>query len=316
MSGPVTSLDDPVAEAGPGHEPPPTPDAVEITASRATEVGGVPVRRALPRRQRRTIGAWCFADHFGPVGPADEAAMRVGPHPHIGLQTVTWLVAGEALHTDSLGSEQLIRPGELNLMTSGRGVSHAELSPTADPAGLHGAQLWVALPESTRRGAAAFAHHADLPVVELGPFAFTVLLGSVAGESSPGRTDTPLVGAALAADRGDTVVPVDPDFEHGLLVLDGSLRVGDDVVGPGSLAYLGDGRDELALAAAAPVRALLLGGVPLDEELLMWWNFVARSREELDEAWRDWESGDPRFGEVRSSLDRIGAPHPPWAPGS
>src|ERR687897_3072291 len=120
------------------------------------------VRRLLPQRPRRMVGAWCFVDVFGPDDVADRPGMQIGPHPHTGLQTVTWLVQGEVLHRDSLGSEQPIRPGQLNLMTAGHGVSHAEESPAGPPTHQHGIQLWVAQPEATRHGPAAFEHHAEL----------------------------------------------------------------------------------------------------------------------------------------------------------
>src|SRR5829696_8161085 len=162
MSGPVSEADvAPVEEADTAEDA-----VVEVLESRTADVAGTPVRRALPRRARRTIGAWCFLDHFRPTGPADPPG-TIGPHPHIGLQTVTWLIEGESLHTDSLGSEQPIRPGQLNLMTAGNGVAHAEETPVARVGSLHGVQLWVAQPSSTRDGAAAFEHHADLPRVEL-----------------------------------------------------------------------------------------------------------------------------------------------------
>jgi redox-sensitive bicupin YhaK (pirin superfamily) len=285
--------------------------AVEITPSRAAEVGGLPVRRALPRRERRTVGAWCFVDHFGPVGQELAAAMQVGPHPHIGLQTVTWLLEGEVLHTDSVGSEQLIRPGQLNLMTAGHGVAHAE---SARPgAGCHGIQLWVAQPEATRHGEPAFEHHAALPLVELGDAVATVLVGEIAGARSPARTDSPLVGADLALDAGPSTVPLDATWEHALVVAQGAVDVDGTTVVPGSLAYLGTGRDELAVRAAAPgTRVLLLGGEPFPEPVLMWWNFVARTRAEVDEARADWERATERFPVVRTPLARIPAPGTPW----
>ena len=286
-------------------------DAIELHSSRAAEVGGLPVRRALPWHGRRTVGAWCFVDHFGPVGPDRAAAMQVGPHPHIGLQTVTWLLEGEVLHTDSLGSEQLIRPGQLNLMTAGDGISHAE---SAQPggSGSHGAQLWVALPEETRTGPPAFEHHADLPQVELRGATASVLVGALGGVRSPARADTPLVGAQLDLRPGPTVVPLEPTWEHAVVVLEGALRVGGRTVEPGILAHLDVGRDELALDAAIPTRALLLGGVPFGVEPLIWWNFVGRSRDEVGRAREEWEAGHERFGHVRSHLERIPAPEVPW----
>jgi len=309
MSGPLTEQD--AAVAGPA--------AVAVEArvlerlpSRAAEVSGLQVRRALPRRGRRTVGAWCFADHFGPVGP-EAAGVRVGPHPHIGLQTVTWLLQGEVLHTDSLGSEQLIRPGELNLMTAGGGVVHAEES--RGTGGQHGLQLWVALPDATRHGPAAFEHHAELPTMPIGPVLATVVLGTLGGVISPAHTDTPLVGADLGVSPGTAVVPLETSWEHALVVLAGSIAVDEDILGSDVLLYLGTGRDELQLRATEPARAFLIGGRPFGEDVLMWWNFVARTRDEIDAAYSDWEGGSSRFGSVRSSLPRIPAPRPIWSGG-
>jgi redox-sensitive bicupin YhaK (pirin superfamily) len=235
----------------------------------------------------------------------------IGPHPHIGLQTVTWLLDGETLHTDSLGSEQLIRPGQLDLMTAGRGVAHAEDGRSSGRAG-HGVQLWVALPDATRHGAAAFEHHADLPRVALASGEATVLVGELAGARSSARTDTPLVGADLAFD-GAAELPLHPPFEYGFVVLSGAVTVGDDRIEPDQLVYLGHGRDELTLRAEVPSRVLLLGGEPFGE-ILMWWNFVARTRDEMEDAYRDWQAHAPRFGVVRSDLARIDAPRPQWMP--
>lgn len=282
---------------------------VERWPSRFAEVGGVGVERALPKREHRTVGPWCFLDHMGPSAPPAE--MRVGPHPHIGLQTVTWLLEGEVLHTDSLGSEQVIRPGQLNLMTAGAGVAHAEQSTHASGV-MHGAQLWVAQPEATRHGPAAFEHHAELPLVELGTARATVLLGSLAGASSPGRSDWPIVGADLDMGGGRHAIPLDPTFEHGVVVLSGSLTIDGAHVASGVFAYLGSDRSELVVTVHRPTRAMLVGGAPFAEEVAMWWNFVGRTTEELDQARTAWEEGSDRFGAVRSPLDRIPAPVPWW----
>jgi quercetin 2,3-dioxygenase len=310
MSGPVGT-----ADADPGATGTGSPDAVvvEVSPGRSTEVGGIPVRRSLPQRGRRTVGAWCFLDHFGAPG-APSAGMQVGPHPHIGLQTVTWLVEGEVLHRDSLGSEQRIRPGQLNLMTAGGGVAHAEEPTGPGPVQLHGAQLWVAQPESTRHGEAAFEHHADLPVVDLGGAEATVLVGALGGARSPARTDTPLVGAeVLVGQDGRSAVPLDPAFEHAVVVLDGEVDIEGAAARPGELAYLGLGRGGVELAGRSGTRLLLLGGLPFEDRLVMWWNFVGRSQAELTAAYGDWEEGD-RFGPVASSLPRIPAPRPHWLP--
>ncbi len=310
MSGPVTTND---TDTDVHHESA-RPPCVEVIEGRVSEVGSLEVSRVLPRRARRTVGAWCFADHFGP-SDVEVAAMNVGPHPHIGLQTVTWIIDGEALHRDSLGSEQLIQPGQLNLMTAGRGVSHAEETPDDVFGEIHGLQLWIAQPESTRHGDPAFEHHGSLPQVELdGGGRGTILVGSFAGSTSPARTDTPLVGADLVFEAG-LAAPLDPSFEHALIVVEGSVTLDGQEVAPGSLAYLGLGRDELDLVTDDHARVVLIGGEPFDDDLLMWWNFVARTRDEIDEAQREWQAGADRFGRVESTLDRIDAPTPQWQHG-
>lgn len=305
MSGPVATVDAPPDIDEPG---PPDVPSFEVWTARAADVGGMTVRRALPKRARRTVGAWCFADLFGPAAAAD-AGMRIGPHPHIGLHTVTWLFDGEVVHRDSLGSEQPIRPGELNLMTAGRGVAHAEVTPADGQGRLHGVQLWVAQPGATRDGDAAFEHHADLPRVDLGAAKATVLAGPLGGARSPARTDTPLVGADVVVD-GRADVPLDPAHEHGVLAVDGEAQVDGTALAPGTFAYLGLGRDAIELGGRG--RLLLLGGEPFPETLLMWWNFVARTRDEVDAAYADWQARAGRFGEVASELARIDAPRPSW----
>jgi hypothetical protein len=311
MSGPVSTVDAPPTDV---RATAVKPACVEISDSREGTVGAMRVRRALPRRERRTVGAWCFADHMGPEPVTETRGLDIGPHPHTGLQTVTWLVAGEVLHRDSLGSEQVIRAGQLNLMTAGGGVTHSEEATGRYRGQLHGVQLWVAQPEATRHGPAAFEHHADLPQVEWDNAVATVLVGSFATASSPARRDTPLVGVDAALEPGTGAWPLRPEFEYALVVLDGAVLVDGQAVRPGQLAYLGQGRAEVALSASDPTRVLLLGGEPFPEPILMWWNFVVRTRDELDSARRQWESADPRFGRLRSPLARIPAPPPFWAP--
>jgi quercetin 2,3-dioxygenase len=310
MSGPVGTVDAPPTEARSSAA---RPACVEISPSREGTVGAMRVRRALPRRERRTVGPWCFADHMGPEPVTETRGLDIGPHPHTGLQTVTWLVAGEVLHRDSLGSEQVIRAGQLNLMTAGHGVTHSEEATGRYRGELHGVQLWVAQPEATRHGAGAFEHHGDLPRVEWDNAVATVLVGDFAGAASPARHDTPLVGVDMTLWPGTGLWPLRPAFEHALVVLDGDVQVGGRVVRPGELAYLGQGRAEVALSAGAATRVLLLGGEPFPEPVLMWWNFVARTRQELDAAYRQWQSAGPRFGRLRSPLPRIPAPPPFWA---
>ena len=257
------------------------------------------------------MGAWCFADHMGPADVTPHSGLDVGPHPHIGLHTVTWLLDGQALHKDSLGSEQVIKPGQLNLMTAGSGVAHAEEATGHYRGTLEGIQLWVAQPEVTRHGAAAFEHHAELPQVDVVGGGATILIGTFAGTSSPARHDTPLLGLDLDLHR-DSSVPLDPAFEHAIVVVRGKATIdGHDVV-PGRLAYLGSGRDALDIRVAVPTRGLLLGGVPFESRIEMWWNFVARSRDELNDAYRSWAAEDGRFGRVNSTLERIPVAAPFW----
>lgn len=267
------------------------------------------VRRLLPNLGRRMVGAWCFVDHYGPDDIVAEPGMQVPPHPHMGLQTVTWLHQGEVLHRDSLGSLQTVRARELGLMTSGRAIAHSEESPHGHGPFLHGAQLWVALPDEHRDAAPAFAHHTDLPVIDGGGLSATVLLGELAGAASPGTTYSPLVGADLTLAAGtDTRLPVEPDFEYAALTISGESEVDGVRLGPGALLYLGCGRGELPLRADSDSSLLLLGGEPFEEKIVMWWNFVGRSQADVEEARSAWTSGS-RFGEVKGyDGDRLAAP--------
>lgn len=271
---------------------------MSLLEARSYLVGdGTEVRRMLPQRVLRTVGAWCFADHYGPDDVSHSAGMQVGPHPHTGLQTVSWLLEGEIVHRDSLGSLQRVGPGELSLMTSGEGIAHSEESPVKDrPRTLAGVQLWVALPESARHGAAGYEHHTDLPVVEHGSLTVTLVLGEHAGERSPGTTYSRLVGLDVHVD-GDGVLPLEPEFEHAAFVLEGSAVVDGESLEVGTLLELGDRREEVPVSGEG-ARVMVLGGEPLGEPLLLWWNFVCRSAEEVVQARADWEEGSERFGEV------------------
>ncbi len=287
---------------------------VEMWASREAVVGDTRVRRALPTRGHRTVGAWCFADHMGPLAP-EATPTGIGPHPHTGLHTVTWLAEGELLHRDSMGSEQTIRPGQLNLMTAGHGVSHAEEPTGRNVAGLHGIQLWVAQPGMTRLGPPAFEHHRSLPEVEVGTSTATVLIGALAGTESPARRDTDLVGVDIQLRRGRAEIPVSSSFEHAVVVLAGVVAVDGREVTTGQGAYAGTGRHQLDLTSEDGARLLVLGGVPFESPVVMWWNFVGRSREEVADAGSQWNAGDDRFGDTGSPMERIPAPRPPWAEG-
>jgi redox-sensitive bicupin YhaK (pirin superfamily) len=276
---------------------------VEIITAREVPLGGpraMTVRRTLPQRQRSLIGAWCFADHYGPDDVDATGGMDVPPHPHTGLQTVSWLFTGEVEHRDTLGVAARVRPGELNLMTAGHGIAHSEVS-TPETTVLHGVQLWVALPDEARDVPRDFAHHVPEPV-DVDGATVRVLLGSLAGSTSPVTTHSPLMGAELLLPPAATVtLDVDPAHEHGLLVDSGDLRLEAAPVAPTQLGYLPPGRDRLTVSndGTTQARAMLLGGTPYPDDLVMWWNFVGRSHDDVVAAREAWEAGSDRFGQVQ-----------------
>ena len=268
------------------------------------------VRRTLPQKERSLIGAWCFADHYGPDDVSVSGGMDVAPHPHTGLQTVSWLFAGEVEHRDSAGVHALVRPGELNLMTSGSGIAHSEVS-TPETTVLHGVQLWVALPSSALTGPRDFQHYAP-EARSVDDASIRVFLGTLAGSTSPVGTYTPLLGAEISLPaRGSVRVDVDPDFEHGVLVDTGTVTVEGTELVRAALGHLAPGRHSIALTNAGEgmARVILLGGPPFDEEIVMWWNFVGRSHEDIVAARDEWQSQSDRFG----SVDGYDGPLP-WLP--
>ena len=300
----------------------PGPARLEILEPRDVPLGGLRamnVRRTLPQRGRTLIGAWCFLDHYGPDEVAESGGMNVPAHPHIGLQTVSWLFSGEIEHRDSAGFHAVVRPGELNLMTAGRGISHSERS-TPGTTVLHGAQLWVALPSHARTTPKTFEHYVPPVLSGAGAGVGTgtgtgwtvqVFLGSLLGHSSPVSTHTELVGAEIVLDPGcELVLDVAQAHEHGILVDSGSVTVGSDgaagqdstaepdsIAGPNSavaanqLAFLPAGASTLRIIAGADgARLLLIGGEPLGEDLVMWWNFVGRDHAEIVQARADWQA--------------------------
>lgn len=288
---------------------------VDVITARDVPLGGpraMTVRRTLPQRQRSLIGAWCFADHYGPDDVTATGGMDVPPHPHTGLQTVSWLFAGEIEHRDSHGVHARVRPGELNLMTGGRGICHSEVSTPATTV-LHGAQLWLALPDGSRDAPRDFQHYAPEPV-ELGGATSRVFLGRLAGAVSPVRTFTALLGAELTLEPHARVeLEVEPTFEHGLLVDTTALLLGTTELNRAELGYVGTGASTLTVTnpTDAPARALLLGGVPFGEAIVMWWNFVGRSHDEIAAFREDWQHDSDRFGRVegyRGAIERLPAP--------
>ncbi|WP_240322709.1 pirin family protein [Austwickia chelonae] len=279
---------------------------VQILSGKEVPLGGadaMTVRRTIPQRDRPCVGAWCFADHYGPspAGPGQPGRMDVPPHPHTGLQTVSWLFAGELEHRDSSGVVAVVRPGELNLMTSGHGIAHSEVS-TPATAVLHGVQLWVVLPEANRGMPRGVVRHIP-PEKPLPGSCGTakVFLGRLPDvDSSPVATATPLLGAQLDLTAGaEFTLPVECSFEHGVLVDDGVVRVDGVEVGRGDLAVVEPGQERLTLQVGAEsTRVVLLGGTPFEEEFVMWWNFVGASHEEVAAARDQWNAREDRFGEV------------------
>jgi redox-sensitive bicupin YhaK (pirin superfamily) len=258
------------------------------------------------------VGAWCFADHYGPEDVRTAAGMDVAPHPHTGLQTVSWLFSGEIEHRDSDGVHAMIHPGELNLMTAGAGICHSEVS-TPETTVLQGVQLWVALPDAARHGPRDFAHYAPEPLAH-GDAVVMVFLGELAGQRSPVRTYTPLLGAHVDLPAAASVeFEIDPAFEHALLLDSGTLQFAGAPVRPYEMAYQGVGSSRLTLTNTGtdPVRGILLGGVPFAEDLLMWWNFVGRSHDEIVEYREQWQAQSEQFGAVtgyQGSPQRLPAP--------
>ena len=295
----------------------------QVTAPREVPLGGpraMTVRRTLPQRGRSLVGAWCFLDHYGPDDVAVTGGMRVPPHPHTGLQTVSWLFTGEVEHRDSAGHHAIVRPGELNLMTAGHGISHSEVS-TASTTTLHGAQLWVALPDGARDGAPRFDHYVPPPVGGEG-WTARVFLGSLAGRTSPVETATPLLGVELRLAAGvELDLDVDPTFEHGVLVDTGVASVDGVEAKPHELVYLPPGSARLPLAAQVGCRLLLIGGPPFGEAIVMWWNFVGRTHDEIASFRDQWQAqlggdgyADGRFGvPLGNALPPIPAPPLPNA---
>ena len=301
------------------------PGGFELLEPREVPLGGpraMTVRRTLPQRARSLIGSWCFVDHYGPDDVTDrDAGMVVPPHPHTGLQTVSWLFEGEIEHRDSSGAHAHVRPGEVNLMTAGSGIQHSEVSTTATRR-LHGAQLWIALPDRDRHTAPFFEHAAAEPR-SIGDATVRVFLGTLGEDAaSPLRTFSPLLGAQLDLPAGGIAdLPVDPAFEHGLLLDAGTALLDGHSVPAAHLGYLGPGRSTMRIEAGEqPVRALLIGGVPLGEPIVMWWNFIGRSHDEIEAYRAQWQADVIENGAATGRFGRVdgydGAPLPaPALPG-
>lgn len=270
----------------------------ETYPGREVALGPLTVLRALPVRGRRLIGPWCFLDRFGPLSFTDGMPMDVATHPHMGLQTVSWLLDGEIVHKDSLGSETLLRPGGVNVMTSGHAIAHAEETPHENTGRLNGVQLWTALPDAHRQRAASFQHLAEVPAIESQGGVVRVFSGAIGNTTSSAEHFSDIVGADLQIHKHAPLnLPLERVYEHAVLVLSGDCALEGQPLEPRVLYYLGTQRSELTFTSTTGARVLLIGGRPFVETILMWWNFVARTPEEIREARADWEA-NRRFGGV------------------
>jgi len=292
---------------------------LEAYPNRDLSLGSLAISRALPIRDRRMIGPWCFLDRFGPLTFSDGKPMDVAPHPHMGLQTVTWLLDGEVVHDDSLGYESVLRPNGVNVMTSGAGIAHAEQTPRDHTGRLDGVQLWVALLDAHRQMPPGFTQVTDVPGLDSPDALVRVFAGTLHGTTSPAPHYSDLVGADLTLQpRRTCALPLAPSYEHAVLVLSGDCTVDGQRLDARVLYYLGTDRSEVAFGSQDGGRVLLIGGPPFPETILMWWNFVARTPDEIAHARDDWEQ-QRRFGEVTAyagarlaapSLARFARPNP------
>jgi redox-sensitive bicupin YhaK (pirin superfamily) len=281
-----------------------------LIAPRVHDLGGFQVRRAVPTLQARSVGPFVFVDHIGPAVFERGRGVDVRPHPHIGLATVTFLWAGSMTHRDTLGSVQDIAPGDVNWMTAGRGIAHSERTPLALREGehpLHGLQTLVALPKSHEETEPAFFHHAaaTLPQQRRDGAWLRVVAGRGYGEESPVRVFADTLYVALDLEPGAELALDDGHAQRALYVLEGESQLdGADL--PAQHLVLLDPGTRPRLRAKTPLKAMLLGGEPLDGPRTVWWNFVSSSKERIEQAKQDWSAG--RFGQIAGESEFIPLP--------
>jgi len=277
--------------------------------SRPVKLGALPISRALPLRECRMVGPWCFLDRFGPLSFTNGKPMYVPPHPHIGLQTVTWLLAGEVLHTDSLGSQALLKPGGINVMTAGSGIAHAEETPENNTGQLNGVQLWTALPDKVRHCEPSFIHLDRVPSIESDSVVIQLFAGTYAGQTCAASYYSDIIGLDVTIQPGSTVeTDMQLEYEHAIMLLEGDCLCNDQMISDKHLIVLSTNRSRISLSTNLGCRVLVIGGLPFKEKILMWWNFVARKQEEIAEARADWEA-HRRFKEVPGEhVQRLSAP--------
>ncbi|GAB5389051.1 MAG: pirin family protein [Alphaproteobacteria bacterium] len=275
-----------------------------VILPRVRDLGGFSVRRALPAgRKKQMVGPFIFFDQMGPAVFTGEDALDVRPHPHIGLSTVTWLIEGQITHKDSLGSDLVIRPGELNLMTAGSGIAHSERSPQEDRQDgkdhpMLGLQAWLALPKQHEERDPAFAHYGidDMPYHEGDGVAMTLIAGSAFGMSSPMTTYCDTLYAEIRQQGGSRFNIPRQTEERAVYILSGEIRIAGEAFEAGALVCLREGVDVVIETTAKPAHYMLLGGEAADGPRHIWWNFVHSDPERIEQAKRDWVDG--RFASV------------------
>ena len=286
-------------------------DVFRVIDGRARDLGGFSVRRVLPAGDLQTVGPFIFFDHIGPAVFAPGTGVDVRPHPHIGLATVTYLYAGEFMHRDSLGTAQLIRPGDVNWMVAGRGIAHSERTPPdvrlAGGASIHGIQTWIALPRQHEEAEPAFEHHpaSALPEIRLPGAVLRLIAGAAFGQRAPAAVFSPMFYLDAAMEAGGTVELPTQYQERAVYVAEGEIAVEGSHYGPGQMVLFA-ADSTAAPVATMPSRTMLLGGAPLDGPRHIWWNFVSSSRERIEQAKRDWQLG--AFAPVPGDDERIPLP--------
>lgn len=290
-----------------------TPLLLDPRRVKLTTRSGVTIERTLPHKDLKKIGAWCFLDSYGPT--SEPGAMRVAAHPHTGLQTVTWLFSGTVIHNDSLGSRSTIQPGELNLMTAGHGIAHSELSLESD-APLQGVQLWVVLPGSSRDRKPDFRHYRNLPRFSHDGAEITLFMGELLGRRSEATTHSPIVGAQIQNSERESVIPINKDWEHGILAVTDQVHIDGIAMKKDQLLYFPPGKESFSFygnpESSDLETMIVIGGAPFEEKFVMWWNFIGRSHEEIVAMRNEWQYSSDRFPQFSDSIhQRIPAPELP-----
>ena len=282
-----------------------SPLSVQRIAARKGSLGeGMEIARALPTKERRMVGAWCFLDHLGPINFPSDGGLHVGAHPHTRLQTFTWMIEGEILHRDSLGFEQVVRAGQVNLMTAGYGISHTEDSLRGGER-LHAAQLWIALPDAVADQPPAFDHYPQVPQWQEQGCAWSLMAGSYGAHTAPTKLYSPLLGLeVLTQEPVQVQLSLQADFEHGLLALGGGFTVDGQSFGADELAYLAPGNTSLTVALQPNTRLFVIGGTPMTDPVTIWWNFLGSDFDAIRGYRAQWEARDARFGRVKEGEHR------------